>query len=67
MKYISINETQVVPLDKVDFYGIDSIDKTKLIVHTIGGYTVEVRYNDKETCKSEFESIDEIIRGKSNN
>lgn len=62
MTYISINETAVVSIDKIDFYGIDSTEPTKLIVHTIGDYTVTVQCKDKESCKSKFEQLDKIIR-----
>ena len=51
----------VVPVSNIDTVFINDIDKKKLCVYTLGGYTVNFKFDTEEICKDNFDIIVDII------
>ena len=56
MKVIKINENMFVPAHNIDVVFIEKKPEI-LIVRTVGGFTIESTYSNKDVCKKEYERI----------
>ena len=57
MKIIIINDYQYVPAHNIDAVIIQQDDQKCLTVHTVGGYTLNTHYPDKDICRQDYERI----------
>ena len=57
MKLIKIANSQFLPAQNIDLIIIPQDDPTTLIVHTVGGYTINNYYHDENMCRKDYERI----------
>jgi hypothetical protein len=62
MDLLKIVDTQYVPVDKIDFIGIDNDDRRNLLIHTVGDKTIINHYTSVEQCMREFNYVVQFLK-----
>ena len=62
MKLLRIVDTQYVPVNKIDFIGIDNDDRRNLLIHTVGDRTIINHYTSVEQCMRELYDVVKILK-----
>lgn len=61
MKLLQIIDTQCVPIDKIDFIGIDNINRQNIEIHTVGNKTIINHYQSEYDCIKDFNNMCRIL------